>query len=83
MCSDLQTANVCYLSPVGYFLSAEPSGVNRYVSDELKERKGVANISVTTSELVNILSYVEEMPFQFGIFNGRRPKKFLSTNLCS
>ena len=38
VCSDLQTANVCYLSPVGYFLSAEPSGVNRYVSDELKER---------------------------------------------
>ena len=44
---------------------------------------GVANISVTTSELVNILSYVEEMPFQFGIFNCRRPKKFLSTDLGS
>ena len=68
MCSDLQTANVCYLSPVGYFLSAEPSGVNRYVSDELKERKGVANISVTTSELVNILSYVEDYAFSIWDF---------------
>ena len=68
MCSDLQTANVCYLSPVGYFLSAEPSGVNRYVSDELKERKGVANISVTKSELVNILSYVEDYAFSIWDF---------------
>ena len=68
MCSNLQTANVCYLSPVGYFLSAEPSGVNRYVSDELKERKGVANISVTKSELVNILSYVEDYAFSIWDF---------------
>ena len=50
------------------FLSAEPSGVNRYVSDELKERKGVANISVTKSELVNILSYVEDYAFSIWDF---------------